>query len=96
MAEANSVKQDYAEIVSADYPELKTLDSLCQLSADRLEEHNKAIQTFQNRWALLRKEFAAPTGAGCRRRSGRAGLVGARVAQGPYTLLAERHARHLG
>src|SRR5271169_1123902 len=27
---------------------------------------------------------AAPTGAGCRRRSDRAGLVGARVAQGPY------------
>ena len=27
---------------------------------------------------------AAPTGAGCRHRSGRAGLVGARVAQGPY------------
>jgi hypothetical protein len=27
---------------------------------------------------------AAPTGAGCRHRSDRAGLVGARVAQGPY------------
>jgi hypothetical protein len=27
---------------------------------------------------------APPTGAGCRRRSDRAGLVGARVAQGPY------------
>jgi hypothetical protein len=24
-----------------------------------LAEHNKAIQTFQNRWALLRKEYAA-------------------------------------
>src|SRR5271169_3955267 len=33
---------------------------------------------------------------GCRRRSDRAGLVGARAAQGPFTtLLAERHARHL-
>jgi hypothetical protein len=31
-----------------------------------------------------------------RRRSDRAGLVGARAAQGPFaTLLAERHARHL-
>jgi tetratricopeptide (TPR) repeat protein len=59
VAEANSIKQDYAEIVSADYPELKALDSLCQLSADRLSEHYKAIQTFQNRWALLRKEYAA-------------------------------------
>ena len=59
VAEANSIKQDYAEIVSADYPELKALDSLCQLSPDRLEEHYKAIQTFQNRWALLRKEYAA-------------------------------------
>jgi hypothetical protein len=37
---------------------------------------------------------AAPTGAGCRRRSDRAGLVGARV-KGLTTLLAERHARHL-
>jgi tetratricopeptide (TPR) repeat protein len=59
VAEANSIKQDYAEIVSADYPELKALDSLCQISADRLAEHYKAIQTFQNRWALLRKEYAA-------------------------------------
>ena len=60
VAEANSIKQDYAEIVSAaDYPELKALDSQCQLSADRVEEHYKAIQTFQSRWALLRREYAA-------------------------------------
>jgi tetratricopeptide (TPR) repeat protein len=59
LTEANSIKQDYAEIVSANYPELKALDSLCQLSADRLTEDDKAIQTFQTRWALLRKEYAA-------------------------------------
>jgi tetratricopeptide (TPR) repeat protein len=59
LAEANSVKQEYAEIVSADYPNLKALDFVCQLSSDRLAEHQKAIQTFQNRWALLRKEYAA-------------------------------------
>ena len=29
-------------------------------------------------------EALPPTGAGCRHRSGRAGLVGARVAQGTY------------
>lgn len=59
LAEANSIKQDYAEISSANYPDLKAIDSLCQLSPDVLAEHNKAIQTFQNRWALLRKEYAA-------------------------------------
>jgi hypothetical protein len=34
--------------------------------------------------------------SGCRRRSDRAGLVGARVAQGPYDVdRRARHARHL-
>ena len=32
LAEANSIKQEYAEIVSADYPHLKALDFICQLS----------------------------------------------------------------
>ena len=59
LAEANSIKQDYADIVSADYPNLKTLDSICQITPDRLVEHAKALQTFRERWALLRKEYAA-------------------------------------
>ena len=58
LAEANSIKQDYADIVSTDYPNLKTLDSLCQITPDRLAEHSKALQTFRDRWALLRKEYA--------------------------------------
>ena len=33
--------------------------STADVCADRLEEDYKAIQTFQNRWALLRKEYAA-------------------------------------
>ena len=52
-------QQDYADIVSTDYPNLKTLDSLCQITPDRLAEHSKALQTFRDRWALLRKEYAA-------------------------------------
>jgi tetratricopeptide (TPR) repeat protein len=59
LAEASSIKQDYAEIVAADYPDLKSLDSICQLSPEKLVEHNKALQTFRDRWALLRKEYAA-------------------------------------
>jgi len=59
LAEANSIKEDYAEIVSADYPNVKTLDSICQITPDRLAEHAKALQTFRERWALLRKEYAA-------------------------------------
>ena len=59
LAEANSIKQDYAEIVSAGYPTLKTLDSICQIVPDRLTEHAKALQTFRERWSLLRKEYAA-------------------------------------
>ena len=59
LTEANSIKQDYADIVSADYPNLKTLDSICQITPDRLAEHSKALQTFRERWALLRKEYAA-------------------------------------
>ena len=59
LAEANSIKQDYADIVSADYPNLKTLDSICQITPDHLAEHSKALQTFRERWALLRKEYAA-------------------------------------
>ena len=59
LAEANSIKQDYADIVSVDYPNLKTLDSICQITPDRLAEHSKALQTFRDRWALLRKEYAA-------------------------------------
>jgi tetratricopeptide (TPR) repeat protein len=59
LAEANSIKEDYAEIVSADYPNVKTLDSICQITPDRLAEHSKALQTFRERWALLRKEYAA-------------------------------------
>ena len=59
LAEANSIKQDYADIVSADYPNLKTLDLICQITPDRLAEHSKALQTFGERWALLRKEYAA-------------------------------------
>jgi hypothetical protein len=59
LAEANSVKQDYADIVSVDYPNLKTLDSICQITPDRLAEHSKALQTFRERWALLRKEYTA-------------------------------------
>jgi tetratricopeptide (TPR) repeat protein len=59
LAEANSIKQDYADIISADYPNLKTLDSICQLSPERLVEHSKALQTFRDRWSLLRKEYAA-------------------------------------
>ena len=43
----------------AQYPNLKTLDSICQISPDRLVEHSKALQTFRERWALLRKEYAA-------------------------------------
>ena len=59
LAEANSIKQDYADIVSVDYPNLKTLDSICQITPDRLTEHSKALQTFRERWVLLRKEYAA-------------------------------------
>src|SRR4249920_3853431 len=59
LAEASSIKQDYADIISTDYPNLKTLDSLCQITPDRLAEHSKALQTFRDRWALLRKEYAA-------------------------------------
>jgi len=59
LAEANSIKQDYAEIASADYPNLKTLESLCQITTDRLAEHAKALQIFRERWTLLRKEYAA-------------------------------------
>jgi tetratricopeptide (TPR) repeat protein len=59
LAEANSIKQDYAEIVSADYPNLKTLDSICQITPDRLTEHAKALQNFRERWSLLRKQYAA-------------------------------------
>jgi hypothetical protein len=59
LAEAKSIKQDYADIVSADYPNLKTLDSICQTTPDRLAEHSKALQSFRDRWALLRKEYAA-------------------------------------
>jgi tetratricopeptide (TPR) repeat protein len=59
LAEANSIKQDYADIITADYPNLKTLESICQLSPERLVEHAKALQTFRDRWALLRKEYAA-------------------------------------
>jgi tetratricopeptide (TPR) repeat protein len=59
LAEASSIKQDYADIVAADYPDLKSLDSICQLSPEKLVEHNKALQTFRDRWALLRKEYAA-------------------------------------
>jgi hypothetical protein len=59
LAEANSIKQDYADIVSADYPNLKTLDSICKITPDRLVKHSKALQTFRERWALLGKEYAA-------------------------------------
>ena len=59
LAEANSIKQDYADIVSVDYPNLKTLNSICQITPDRLTEHSKALQTFRERWVLLRKEYAA-------------------------------------
>jgi hypothetical protein len=59
LAEANSIKEDYAEIVSADYPNVKTLDSICQITPDRLAEHSKALQAFRERSALLRKEYAA-------------------------------------
>jgi tetratricopeptide (TPR) repeat protein len=59
LAEANSIRHDYADIVSADYPNLKTLDSICQVTPDRLAEHSKALQTFRERSALLRKEYAA-------------------------------------
>jgi hypothetical protein len=59
LAEANSIKQDYAEIASADYPNLKTLESICQITPDRLAEHAKALQIFRERWTLLRKEYAA-------------------------------------
>ena len=59
LAEANSIKQDYAEIVSAGYPTLKTLDSICQIAPDQLSEHAKALQIFRERWSLLRKEYAA-------------------------------------
>ena len=59
LAEANSIKQDYADIVSADYPNLKTLDLICQVTPDLLAEHSKALQTFRERSALLRKEYAA-------------------------------------
>ena len=60
LAEANSIKEDYAEIVSADYPNVKTLElDLPDYPPDRLAEHSKALQTFRERWALLRKEYAA-------------------------------------
>jgi len=59
LAEANSIKQDYADIVAADYPDLKTLDSICQISPEKLAEHAKALQTFRDRWTLLRREYAA-------------------------------------
>ena len=59
LAEANSIKQDYADIIAVDYPNLKTLELICQLTPERLVEHAKALQTFRDRWALLRKEYAA-------------------------------------
>jgi len=59
LAEANSIKQDYADIVSADYPNLKTLDSICQIAPDLLVDHSKALRAFREQWALLRKECAA-------------------------------------
>jgi tetratricopeptide (TPR) repeat protein len=59
LAEASSIKQDYSEIIAADYPNLKTLDSICQLAPDRLSEHARAIQAFKERWAAVRKEYAA-------------------------------------
>jgi tetratricopeptide (TPR) repeat protein len=59
LAEANSIKQDYADIVTADYPNLKTLEAICQISPEKLVEQSKALQTFRDRWALLRKEYAA-------------------------------------
>ena len=59
LTEANSIKQDYADIVTADYPNLKTLDAICQISPEKLAEHAKALQTFRDRWALLRREYAA-------------------------------------
>ncbi len=58
VAEANSIKHDYADIVAADYPDLKTLDSICRLSPDQLVAHANAIQTFKERWAVLRKEYS--------------------------------------
>jgi tetratricopeptide (TPR) repeat protein len=59
LAEANSIKQDYADIVSADYPNLKTLESICRVKLDLLAGHSKALQSFRERFALLRKEYAA-------------------------------------
>ncbi len=59
LAEANSIKQDYAEVIAADYPNVKTLETICKMTPDRLTEHSKAIIAFQERWKVLRKEYAA-------------------------------------
>ena len=57
--EANSIKQDYAEVIGADYPNVKTLDAICKMTAERLSDHSKAILAFQERWKVLRKEYTA-------------------------------------
>lgn len=57
--EANSIKQDYAEVIAVDYPNVKTLETICKMTSDRLAEHSKAILAFQERWKVLRKEYAA-------------------------------------
>jgi hypothetical protein len=62
-------------ILIANRPDLKEAKGLLdELAAQR---------SFDTDYGRLARS-AAPTGAGCRRRSDRAGLVGARVAQGPY------------
>jgi tetratricopeptide (TPR) repeat protein len=59
LKEANSIKQDYAEIAAADYPNLKSIDEICKLPPDRLADHLQAVQTSSDRWNALRKEYGA-------------------------------------
>ena len=56
LAEANSIKQDYADIVSADYPNLKTLEF------DLPDYTRSASRTFQSPTNLSRSMGAAAKG----------------------------------
>jgi len=55
--EAVSVKQDYAAIAAADYPNLKNLDDICKIPPECLAEHLRATQSWAGRWKVLRREY---------------------------------------
>ena len=57
--EANSFKQDYAAIAAAEYPNLKSIDQICKIPADRLSDHLRALQSASDRLTALRKEYTA-------------------------------------